>query len=524
MLNTRNLAAGLLVAAGVSMFAGNALANNKSGASVPAVAVPKTVNAPEMNHDLFPAGISRSNAQAAWQQFNSRTFVDPNLRKIMSAQANVSTYNPQAYRVLGYGRASAGTNNSSVLNDGQVVPARESARCYVGARVLIVMHKVTGKRLEICTACGNPRLRAIIQRIPQRPWAIGTVLPFNKRVAKPITCPNGKKIGNVTIVLKGVATGRTWGKVRGSMTAQMRLQLKLTLEAVVRVKCGVSAPPPPAAPGPCSAVVNNSPGAVVTTCPTTITVVVVVCGQAQVFSGVNAQDIQTKIGQYQTQNCPVVTPPPVVPPPPPTVCPPGTVGTPPYCKTSPPGTFTKVGAVTITVQQSIPGACPPPNQSIIKTGTSDPLSLTSPTFTGSSTSSQAAADQDWINQINAWKTINQPLLDAQAKAQAQQRLGDALKTCPPPPPTYSASCSGGQVKDTNITWTVSGSASNGASVSGAMWTFSVGGSASGTTVTVNHGTYDTDVNANVTVTFSDGGTASTSCSQRTASKPPPPLP
>jgi hypothetical protein len=226
-------------------------------------------------YDLMPKGISTVSAKAAWSQYNSRAFIDPNLRQLMQQQMNVTNYNPNDYRVLGYGKASPDTSNSSVLNNGAVVPARNSTHCFVGAQVLIVVSKSTGAKLEICTACGNPRLRRVIQQIPKRPWKLGTVLSFQKRVSKPVTCPNGKRVGRLNVLVLGTVHGRTFGTLRGSMRAQMRLQINLVVQAKVKLKCVVPRPskpkpvPTPTA-APCSVngvTIINSPGTQIITCP-----------------------------------------------------------------------------------------------------------------------------------------------------------------------------------------------------------------------------------------------------------------
>jgi hypothetical protein len=217
----------------------------------------------QANYEFIPGGISRHNAQAAWSKVSSRLAVDSNMAQAIASQAGAASFNHGDYRTVGFGRASPGTTNSSVLSNGRVVPAGETANCHVGARVLILIHKVTGKRLEICTACSNPRLGgSSVQPIPQRPWRLGTVLPFHRQVTRPIKCPDGRKIGSLKITLKGVVRGRTWGTVQGRMTAKLKLKLKLKLKAVVKVKCAppakpvVTPPPPPAVNN--NITINNS--------------------------------------------------------------------------------------------------------------------------------------------------------------------------------------------------------------------------------------------------------------------------
>lgn len=220
----------------VLLFASNALAS------------PKVAVAAQANHDFIPGGISKTDVNAAWSRVNSRAFVDPNMRQAIATQANVTTYDPSDWRVIGYGKASPGTGNSSVLNGGQVAAAPETSRCHVGAQVLIAVHKVTGAKLEICTACGNPRLRRVVQRIPKRPWALGTVINISRHVSKPIelTCPSGQKVsGKLDVWLKERITGRTWGTIQGAMDAKMKLRVDLAIKAEVKLNCGPAPVPPP---------------------------------------------------------------------------------------------------------------------------------------------------------------------------------------------------------------------------------------------------------------------------------------
>jgi archaellum component FlaF (FlaF/FlaG flagellin family) len=222
----------LVVAIGFMIYTGNALATTR-----------------QANHVLIPGGVSTTNAKAAWSKINSRAVIDPGFAQMLASQANVSVYNPGDWRAIGYGRASAGTSNTSVLGNGQLVPAQETKNCHVGAKVLIVVNKTTNAKLEICTACGNPRLRQVIIRIPKRPWALGTVIRFRKHVVKsiqPLTCPSGDKVtGRLDVWVKGLVKARTWGQVQGAMSAKQKLQINLAITAQVKLKCKASPPQSP---------------------------------------------------------------------------------------------------------------------------------------------------------------------------------------------------------------------------------------------------------------------------------------
>jgi hypothetical protein len=246
-----------VVAVPASAQSSNSTTAPSDTASQAILGQPTAFASAQANYEFMPGGLPKHNAKAAWSKVSSRLAVDSNMAQAVASQAGAASFNRSDYRTVGYGRASPGTTNSSVLSNGRVVPARETANCHVGARVLILIHKTTGKRLEICTACSNPRLGGSpAQSIPQRPWRLGTVLPFHRQVTKPIKCPNGHKIGKLKIMLKGVVRGRTWGKVQGRMTANMKLQLRLKLKAVVKVKCAKPAPPA-AAPPTNNIVINN---------------------------------------------------------------------------------------------------------------------------------------------------------------------------------------------------------------------------------------------------------------------------
>ena len=130
--------------------------------------------------------------------------------------------------------------------------------------------------------------------------------------------------------------------------------------------------------------------------------------------------------------CVPLPPGPPAPQPPPSPQPPPQPQPPP----PPPGPFKVSGSTSVQATKNLQQACPPPNQSIIKTG-SGFASLNSPVFTGSG-SSQAAAQQNLEQQLATWRTQNQASVDAQAQAQAQQSLNSALQTCPSDqPPTLS---------------------------------------------------------------------------------------
>jgi hypothetical protein len=100
---------------------------------------------------------------------------------------------------------------------------------------------------------------------------------------------------------------------------------------------------------------------------------------------------------------------------------------PPPCSvtnTCPPSTVSIPG--TTSVSSTRTAACPPPNSSIVKTGTS---TLASPTFTGTGTS-QAAAQASLDSQLATWRAQNQATVDTQAQNAANAQLS----SCPAAPP------------------------------------------------------------------------------------------
>lgn len=122
------------------------------------------------------------------------------------------------------------------------------------------------------------------------------------------------------------------------------------------------------------------------------------------------------------------------------------------CGASPPSlppTTSNVTLANSTSVQSIKtvtAPCPPPNQSITKVGTSDLITLNSPSFTGTGSTTQAA--QDSLNaQLASWRASNQGGVDNTATAQAQSRLNAALLTCPSPPPVVTTTVTAGTTHD-----------------------------------------------------------------------------
>jgi hypothetical protein len=162
----------VIVAALITVFAaltvafsgGIAVASTSDEQTTTSPAVAKLFSTPtafaaaQANYELIPGGISRINAKKAWARVSERASVDSTMAQAMASVVGVASFNRNDYTPVGYGTASPGTSNSSVHSDGSLSPAPETANCHVGARVLIVVSKTTGRRMEICTACGNPRL------------------------------------------------------------------------------------------------------------------------------------------------------------------------------------------------------------------------------------------------------------------------------------------------------------------------------------------------------------------------------
>lgn len=101
--------------------------------------------------------------------------------------------------------------------------------------------------------------------------------------------------------------------------------------------------------------------------------------------------------------------------------------------TCPPSQFSVSGSTSVSSTKT--AACPPPNSSIVKTGTA---ALTSPTFTGTG-STQAAAQADLDQKLATWRSQNQGAVDAQAQANANAQLA----SCPVPvTPHVQVTCTG----------------------------------------------------------------------------------
>jgi hypothetical protein len=160
----------------------------------------------------------------------------------------------------------------------------------------------------------------------------------------------------------------------------------------------------------------------------TIVQVVGNCSNIVVVNG-SGNVVSANQGGNCNNNPPSAPPSPPSPPSPPPPSPPVTPPSPP----TPPKTYSVSGSTSVQAQKSLQQACPPPNSSIVKTGTSDFVTQSSPVFTGTG-STQAAAQADLDSKLAAWRAQNQGAVDNTANNQAQQRLGQALLDCPKPPP------------------------------------------------------------------------------------------
>jgi hypothetical protein len=197
-------------------------------------------------HRPFPNGINGSSAKSAWKQVSSRASVDPSYAGQIAKSAGVPSFDANDYKVVGYGKASSGTVNSGVTSGGSTVATSDTATCRVGATVLIVINKSTSKRIEVCTGCGNPRLRPN-QPLVRQKWSVGTVLPFKqtKKVTRSCPSPFSHVKATVWITVKGKVRGRSWGTVVGKMNGRIRVRINATIAGRLQLVCPKPAPPAP---------------------------------------------------------------------------------------------------------------------------------------------------------------------------------------------------------------------------------------------------------------------------------------
>ncbi|HVS79061.1 MAG TPA: hypothetical protein VHD84_02100, partial [Candidatus Saccharimonadales bacterium] len=187
----------------------------------------------------------------------------------------------------------------------------------------------------------------------------------------------------------------------------------------------------------------------------------------------------------------------------------------------PPGNFTATGSTYVNSQKSLSAACPAPNQGIVKSASSDTITISSPTFTGHG-STQSAANQDLANQEASWRTSNQSTADSQATSQAQSRLNSALQSCPQPVQhtcTFSIPPNG---KSDNYTASVQMGGDPASSISVNWGDGTVNGSTSHTYPTPSPAPAGTYVYYQVSVTahYSDGPDASCGTRQYAVEAPP----
>ncbi len=257
-------------------------------------------------HPVLPGGLTQSNPVVAQAQLMSRATVDPKLGQRLAHSTGAASFNPADYRAIGYGKATG--TNTGVDNQGNFVAARDTSRCHRGAKVLILLNIRTQGQAEICTGCANPRIRAIIAHLPQRPWAVGTVMAFHRYVTKPVSirCPSGQKVfGQLKVSVNGVIRANSWGELQGKMSVKIRAQVRAAISAQVTLRCGLApAKPLPVKPGNCNVVVNGNNN-VVNNC----VFVINVCGAT--FIGSNSQKVSDQAQAWVNINC-VGTP---VPPP-----------------------------------------------------------------------------------------------------------------------------------------------------------------------------------------------------------------
>lgn len=213
--------------------------------------------APGTLHRPFPQGIDPNNAGKAFNQIMQRATADPSYAGQLASSAGASGFVAGDWRADGYGRVTGGVN-SGVTAAGSTVATRDTVTCRKGARAFKVRNIKTGKTVEICVGCGNPRLQQPPRSLPTHRWAKGTVLKLNKKLTinKTIVCPaTGQQVkATATFWVRGRITGRTWGIVQGRMQAKLRVATNLKLQGILKLKCGTVTPPvtppPPSPPQP----------------------------------------------------------------------------------------------------------------------------------------------------------------------------------------------------------------------------------------------------------------------------------
>jgi hypothetical protein len=219
-------------------------------------------------HRPFPNGIDSSNAKHAWQQVSSRASVDPSYASKLASTAGASSFDPSDYKVVGYGKASSGTTNSATESGGATVPTADTPTCRVKARVLIVINKATGNEVEICTGCGNTRLRTR-QPLVRQKWSVGTVLRFQKTKTVSRSCPAPFTYvkAKVRVTVKGTVRGRSWGYVYGKMKGRIRVRINAKVKAQLTLVCPKPTSPPvvvppsqPTPPAPPAQPQDHAPG------------------------------------------------------------------------------------------------------------------------------------------------------------------------------------------------------------------------------------------------------------------------
>lgn len=440
----KTLMATLVVVLGVLAFGGNALASSGSSSSTNL-------------YRFFPEGIPSNDEFAAFAAVNSRASVDQEYASAIARQAGESRFVAKNYRPVGFSdRVPAGTLNSASNSRGAVVRVKD--RPGDTFRMLIVLNVRTQKTVYIMVRCGNPRLgkQTGYPQVPWKPFVAEAVLKVNKSVTKTktITCPSGQRVtAKMTVRVTGVIRARSWGQVKGSLKNYVQSKADLQIVAKLQLRCGE-------VPGQASARLSKlaySDGRLVVLNGGEFAFNVWVNGQSRgqvrnapsgdvaELGGFKPSDVvrvcETQMAGYKPDqeciehtmlanenytfkfinrkrtptceeqgNCPQ-------PPPPPS-----------------PKTYSASGSTSVQDQKVLYAPCPPPNQSITKSGSSDLKTRSSGNFTETSNVSQADAQRKLDDRLAAWRSANQPIVNDEAQTQAQERLNAALLTCPAPPP------------------------------------------------------------------------------------------
>lgn len=206
--------------------------------------------APDTSGDLYrfiPNGIDANNVKHATQQVIQYAEQNPLYAKALAQQTGDASFNPAAYKEDGYrDHAPAGSSNSAANGVGEVVPMGDHAGSQ-SVKVVAIINIHTKRVAFVMVRCGNLRMFRVIP-IPWQPVHLGVALPINRKVVKraSIVCPSGQEVsGLLTVTVKGVIYGRTYGQVQGAAKLWIKVQADLKVKATLILKCGASSPTAP---------------------------------------------------------------------------------------------------------------------------------------------------------------------------------------------------------------------------------------------------------------------------------------